>query len=201
MTTGANVEGFEDDVTSWELYERKSGNTIMRGGQFKEEAVDEHEATCLPANDYVFRITNSNGNGFGDCESCGYFLFVDGVPLGGSTSFYDEDKFTFAAPVHEENASTLCSGDFFFSLYTDKNPEKIMWRLADDEGITVLYGKYDSVLYRLFCVSNLEHAHHLFPVMLFRRAISKGICYLQGVCMPAERGVCLHDIRHWGGER
>lgn len=119
MTTGV-AEEYEEGLTSWHLYEKQSGNVILQGDQLKVDQIDEHVAKCLRESNYVFSISNREGNGFGDCDTCGYFIFVDDVAIGGSVSFFDNEKLTFALPD-----DGFCSGDFFLSLNTGIYPNDV----------------------------------------------------------------------------
>eukprot|EP00585_Thalassiosira_rotula_P009544 CAMPEP_0196141824 /NCGR_PEP_ID=MMETSP0910-20130528/10656_1 /TAXON_ID=49265 /ORGANISM="Thalassiosira rotula, Strain GSO102" /LENGTH=1250 /DNA_ID=CAMNT_0041403051 /DNA_START=75 /DNA_END=3827 /DNA_ORIENTATION=+ len=162
MTTGANTEGLEDDVTSWELYKEGSREVILQGGQFKENAVVQYDAECIEQDDYVFNITNSGGNGFGECTTCGYFIFIDGLPIGFMTDFRDVDIVKFRLPLYQRELNDemsvidghpVCSGDFFLILVTDENPQGITWNVTNEDGETVVDGgPYDKVygLYREF---------------------------------------------------
>ena len=58
MTTGANLVGFEDDATSWQLYQEQSREVTLQGGQFRPDAMSQYDAECIGPDDYVFNITN-----------------------------------------------------------------------------------------------------------------------------------------------
>lgn len=166
MTTDANLEGFEKDVTSWELTEKEdSGNAVLQGGQFKENIIDEFEAPCVEKGTYVFSINNSNGNGFGECDTCGYFVFVNGQSIGGSVSFFDNEKLTFPIPAlhHETDSdenSLFCSNDFILSLYTGEHPE-VTWYLLNVNGVTVLSGEHD-IIFIPFLMMGCNSWHLIF---------------------------------------
>ena len=150
MTTGSNYTDIAN-TTSWELYEKDSQEVVLQGGHFNDNSVEEYVVDCLDMNNYVFSITNANGRGFGnDCTSCGYFVFVDGISIGGNINFFYNDKLAFPLPLVEAGAgvvdddASLCSGDFFLRIETDNNPEEITWILVNVKGDTVLSGKYIS---------------------------------------------------------
>jgi len=148
MTTGSNYTDIAN-TTSWELYEKDTQEVVLQGGPFIDDSVEEYVADCLDMNEYIFSITNTNGNGFGnDCTSCGYFVFVDGASIGGNINFFYNDKLAFPLPLVEAEASgvddddaSLCSGDFFLRIETDNNPEEITWILVNVKGDTVLSGE------------------------------------------------------------
>jgi len=152
MTTGSNYTDIANS-TSWELYEKDTQRTVLQGGPFIDNSVEEYVVDCLDMNDYIFSITNTNGQGFGDdCTSCGYFVFVDGVSIGGNINFFYNDKLAFPLPLvggaeasgSDNDDASLCSGDFFLRIETDNNPEEITWILVNVKGDTVLSGKYIS---------------------------------------------------------
>ena len=152
LTTGATYEDIAG-VTSWELYEQSTKQEVLSGGSFNDNTVEEYTTTtddCLEEGNYIFSITNSNGVGFGeDCLTCGYFVFVNDVSIGGNINFFYEDRLTFPLPLLAEagindggdDTASLCSGDFFLRIETDNNPEEITWILVNVKGETVLSGE------------------------------------------------------------
>ena len=166
MTTGANPESI-DNVTSWQLNEGRddNSNTVVLQDDVYANQVKEYVAECLKENEYVFSITNNNGNGFvgfgeeeeEECTTCGYFLFVNGISIGGSINYYYEDRLVFPLPlpqsidnngnVVEDDDGAFCSGDFFLRIETDNNPEEITWILKNVKGDTVLTGERNETLY------------------------------------------------------
>jgi len=150
MTSGSNYTDIAN-TTSWELYQKDTQEVVLQGGSFIDNSVEEYVVDCLDMNEYIFSITNTNGNGFGeDCTSCGYFVFVDGVSIGGNINFFYNDKLAFPLPLVGEvgagvgDDDALCSGDFFLRIETDNNPEEITWILVNVKGDTALSGKYIS---------------------------------------------------------
>lgn len=171
ITTGMNMAGFQGDDISWELYEKQSNQIHLEENAVNGNQTSEYEVDCLEENDYVFSITNDKGKGFGECETCGYSIFVDEAYIGGSTSFYYNEKLSFSLPVHyreeqpvDSNGSSICSGDFFLMLRTDDHPEEITWNLINDEGNVVLTGE------KYFTNSNRKE-------VLFELLMSRPLCF------------------------
>ena len=81
-----NITG---DVVTWELYDQ-AGNIVVQGGPLDSFDSLGEDIGCLEQGDYLFNITNNNGNGLGECDDdddeclAAYMILAnDDVTLGG----------------------------------------------------------------------------------------------------------------------
>jgi len=157
IQTDFNTSGiFLSDATEWSLRNRESGSIVLSNGPLAGNQAYQHDI-CLPSSMYTFNITDYQGDGFGDCSECGYFIYVDNVFVGGSVSFSFNEEVTFPVPYDgndDPNAKyNWCTSDFYLIIVTDQWPWETSWDLADsDTGEIVLSG---GPYYRPFAV----HSH------------------------------------------
>ncbi|KAL7472096.1 hypothetical protein ACHAXS_012422 [Conticribra weissflogii] len=136
-------------TTEWSLRDRESGSIVLSNGPLAGNQAYRHDI-CLQSSMYTFNITDYEGDGFGNCSECGFFIYVDDVFVGGSVSFYFNEEVTFPVPYqgnNEQNAKyDWCTNDFYLTIFTDQWPWETSWDLTDtDTGEIALHGgPYDT---------------------------------------------------------
>jgi len=142
IVTGANTGG----AITWEVYEKQTGHVFLSGGPWTGGRTYEEIMPCLQPSDYVFNITQSSGDGFEDCDSCGYAIVVDGDPVGGTGTFFYNEVLTFPVPSFDGKLDSTserfdpCFTDFRFALSADNIPSRTWWVLSNAEGETIRSG-------------------------------------------------------------
>mmetsp|Transcript_45471 Transcript_45471/g.95456 ORF Transcript_45471/g.95456 Transcript_45471/m.95456 type:complete len:350 (-) Transcript_45471:322-1371(-) len=150
IITGADTLA-DGGTLTWEFYKEQSldgGTPLHRsGGPLESDRTYENLIPCLAPSDYVFNITKSTGNGFGECDSCEYFISVDGELMGRNSFLLYNEVLRFPVPFAEQDGdgndqmSQPCLNDFYFSIYTDESiPERTTWILENNIGELVLSG-------------------------------------------------------------
>jgi hypothetical protein len=128
-------DGEEVSINSSEVLPEKSGDLHVYKG-------------CVELGVYTFSISDSSGDGLGTDGEGGYYITADGVTLGISSFFFDNEKMTFELPLDPEDANTgddhedtVCTDDFLLALHTDGNPSETTWNVIDNiTGKEVLAG-------------------------------------------------------------
>ena len=142
IETNANTGINEGDVTTWKLVSQVTNEVILSGGPLEPFTQYEHEI-CASAGMYTIQFADSGGDGFGDdCEVCGYFIYANDIPIGGSNGLYNYEQLTFSIPFYGNAHSQYdwCSDDFWVLIVTDNKPQEISWTLANDDGDSLLTG-------------------------------------------------------------
>ena len=108
---------------------------------------------CVQPGAYTFAISDSAGDELGNDGQSGYYVEANGVMLGVSSFFYNEERMSFSLPFdanedrHHHNDGddddSICTDDFVLAIRTDQNPGETTWNVVDDRtGRTVLRGPY-----------------------------------------------------------
>ena len=106
---------------------------------------------CVQPGAYTFAISDSAGDELGNDGQSGYYVEANGVMLGVSSFFYNEERMSFSLPFdanedrHHHNDGddddSICTDDFVLAIRTDQNPGETTWDVVDDRtGRTVLRG-------------------------------------------------------------
>jgi hypothetical protein len=147
-----SVSNPTSDVNAWSLSrigEDGEEVTINSSEVLPEKSGDSHVyKSCVESGVYTFSISDTSGDGLGIDGEGGYYITADGVILGISSFFFDNEKMTFELPLDPEDAntgddhkSTVCTDDFLLALHTDSNPGETTWNVIDNvTGKEVLAG-------------------------------------------------------------
>lgn len=157
---------------AWQLEERQTGIVLASGSSLDDPAtdIDSSDGTdvyfvhqeCIESNDFVFRVTNTEGNGLGEeehCEECSYSMWLsDRQDLGdkrifaytGYTGTFHYDQLVlFSVPLPKSAppdppgsyGSYLCDKDFNVAVLEMRPAIEITWTLSNEDGETVLTGE------------------------------------------------------------